>query len=356
MEQALRQFREQILDAGAGKQALRLRGSGSKDWYGQALQGELLDTRGWSGIVDYDPTELVVTVRAGTSLSELEQALAREHQYLAFEPPHFGPGATVGGMVAAGLSGPRRQAAGAVRDFVLGASIMDGRGQLLNFGGRVMKNVAGYDVSRLMAGSLGTLALLLEVSLKVMPRPAMETTLRLELDQASALASLNQWGGKPLPLSASFWHDGQLFLRLSGAASAVRSASAALGGQPVQEADTPWNDLREQRHAFFPQEQEQEQGLWRLSVPSVTPPLEVPGDTAIEWGGALRWLRTSADAHTVRAAAARAGGHATLFRGADKSAGVFQPLQPALMAIHRRLKSSFDPDGVFGPGRMYPDF
>ena len=353
MQEVVKRYADRICAAAAEKKPLRLRGGGTKDFYGEAPRGEILDTRDYSGIVAYEPTELVITVRCGTPLAELEAVLRAQGQTLAFEPPHFGSGATVGGMVAAGLSGPRRQAAGAVRDFVLGVRMLDGRGDDLSFGGQVMKNVAGYDVSRPLAGSLGTLGLILEVSLKVPPLPFAEATLKLELPQDKAIEMLNHWGGQPLPLSACAWAEGELFLRLSGAASALRAARAAIGGESVaaEDASSYWRAVREQTHSFF-------QGgrpLWRLSVPSRTLPLELPGEQLVEWGGALRWLASNADARTIREVAAQAGGHATLFRAEDKSAGVFTPLAPALAKIHRNLKHAFDPARVFNPGRMYPD-
>jgi len=347
-------FAERIREAAARGTRLRLRGGGSKDFYGGAPRGEVLDTRSHAGIVDYEPTELVVTARCGTPLAELEGALAAQGQMLAFEPPHFGSGATLGGCVAAGLSGPRRAAAGALRDFVLGARLIDGRARELGFGGRVMKNVAGYDVSRLLAGSLGTLGLILEVSLKVLPRPAAEHSLRLELPQDKALESLNRWAGTPLPVSASAWRDGELCVRLSGAERAVQAAAQKLGGEALGVADAArfWSGIREQTDPWFGGEAP----LWRLSVASAAAPLELAGAQLIEWGGGLRWLRSGAEAASVRAAAARAGGHATLFRGGDKATGVFAPLAPALARLHRELKAAFDPAGVFNPGRLYPDF
>ena len=353
MPAAVERYAEQIRAAAADKRPLRLRGGGSKDFYGQVLQGEVLDTRAYAGIVAYEPTELVITARCGTPLTELEAVLRAHGQQLAFEPPHFGPGATVGGMVAAGLSGPRRQAAGAVRDFVLGVRMLDGRGDDLSFGGQVMKNVAGFDISRAIAGSLGTLGLMLEVSLKVPPQPYAEATLTQELPQEKAIEMLNHWGGKPLPVSACAWTGGELGVRLSGAASAVKAAREAIGGELIEaeQAGRFWLGIREQTVPFF----RTEKPLWRLSVPSVAPPLALPGEQLIEWGGALRWLASNADARTIREAAAHAGGHATLFRAADKSAGVFTPLAPALARIHRNLKQAFDPAGIFNPGRMYPD-
>lgn len=357
MDAVLKDWSEKVRAAAASRRPLRLRGGGTKDFYGQALEGEPFGTSAYSGIVAYEPSELVLTARGGTPLAQIESAMRERGQMLAFEPPHFGPGATLGGMVAAGLSGPRRQSAGALRDFVLGVRIMDGRGEVLGFGGQVMKNVAGYDVSRLMAGSLGTLGIILEASLKALPVPAAELTLDLELPEDRAIEQLNRWSGKPLPISASAWADGLLGVRLSGAPAAVEGACAKIGGERVEAARARqfWTGVREQTDPFFTAPIESGAPLWRISVPSATSPLAIPGDQLIEWGGALRWVASQADARTVRDAAARAGGHATLFRGRDKSGGAFQPLPPALMDIHRKLKREFDPQGIFNPGRMYAD-
>ncbi len=353
MEQVLAGFRARIVAATDSGSPLRLRGNGTKDWYGQRLQGEVLDTTAYTGIVDYDPTELVITARCGTNLREIGKALSAHNQMLAFEPPRFDGMATIGGIVAAGLSGPRRMAVGSVRDFVLGAVMMDGRGEVLHFGGQVMKNVAGYDVSRLLAGSLGTLGLILEVSVKVLPKPVAQQSLRFAMTEAEALHQINVWGGQPLPISASCWYQGQLSVRLSGARAAVDAAIIKMGGEVVDDADVFWDQLREHQDVFFTDAAE---GLWRLSVPGVAPVLQLPGEQLIEWGGAQRWLKTSADASTIRAAAEAAGGHATLYRGGDKSVGVFHPLKTPVAGIHRRLKESFDPAGIFNPQRMYPDF
>ena len=347
------QFREQLLAAAAHKRALRIRGGGTKDWYGGALEGEILDTRGHAGIVDYEPTELVITARCGTPLAEIEAVLAERKQMLAFEPPHFGSGATFGGAIASGLAGPRRANSGGVRDFVLGAKLMDGKGEVLTFGGQVMKNVAGYDVSRLLAGSLGTLGLMLEISVKVLPRAVAETTLQFEMSEIDAIRKLNEWGGQPLPVSGSCWVDGVLALRLSGAQAAVDAAVRSLGGQPMPDADAFWAGLREQRHAFF----DGEAPVWRLSLPATTSAIVLGGaqlTQLIEWGGAQRWLRAGVDAaDSIRRTASAAGGHATLFRGGDKAIGVFQPLAPPVARIHERLKAAFDPSHIFNPGRMY---
>jgi len=356
MDTTLQGFSEQIADASATGTPLRIRGGGSKDWYGQDLQGALLDTTAYRGITDYEPTELVITARCGTPLAEIEEHLTPHGQMLAFEPPHFGTNATLGGMVATGLSGPRRQAAGSVRDFVLGAALMNGQGELLRFGGKVMKNVAGYDVSRLLTGSLGMFGLIAEVSLKVLPKPVEELSLRLEMTQEEALRRLNEWGGQPLPISASSWADGVLALRLSGARSAVEAARARIGGEVLIDAEAWWRALREQDNAFFAEAARHPNGLWRLSLPTAAPPLYLPGRQLIEWGGAQRWLLTDADAAAIRAAASGAGGHATLFRGGARDAGVFHPLAPAVRTIHKQLKNAFDPAGVFNRGRMYREF
>ena len=357
MENVLQTFKERIATATANKSPLRIKGNGTKDWYGQSLQGEVLDTTAYSGIIAYDPTELVITARAGTSLREIGKALSEKNQMLAFEPPRFDGLATIGGIVASGLSGPRRQAVGAVRDFVLGAVLMDGKADVLHFGGQVMKNVAGYDVSRLLTGSMGTLGLILEVSIKVLPRPVAQQSLQFAMTQEQALHQLNVWGGQPLPLSASCWHNGMLAIRLSGAQAAVDAAIKKMGGDALPEPEKFWDRLREQEHAFFDGVmKDKEHALWRLSVPSVAPVLNLQGEQCIEWGGAQRWLKTTASASAVRAAAEQAGGHVTLFKGGDKSVGVFHPLQPAVERIHRNLKNAFDPAGIFNPGRMFNNF
>ncbi|MCZ7561135.1 MAG: glycolate oxidase subunit GlcE [Burkholderiaceae bacterium] len=354
---ALAELRDRVRAAAAARSGLCIRGGGTKDFYGEAPAGELLDMRGYRGIVSYEPTELVITARCGTPLAEVQATLAERRQMLAFEPPSFGAAATVGGVVAAGLSGPRRASAGAARDFVLGVTLLDAGGRALGFGGQVMKNVAGYDVSRLACGALGILGPILEVSLKVLPLPAAECTLRMSLDEATVLRAMNEWGGQPLPISATLWRADEFLLRLSGAAAAIDAAALRFEREhgavrlDAGAAAALWTRVREQTDAFF----DGLQPLWRLSVPSVAPSLALPGAQAIEWGGALRWLRSDADATTIRDAAARAGGTATLFRGGDRSAGVFHPLAPVNAALQRRLKDAFDPGRIFNPGRMYPD-
>ncbi|MDB5897417.1 MAG: glcE [Ramlibacter sp.] len=361
MDEALAALVERIRAAAALRTPLRIRGGGTKDFLGERVEGELLDTATLRGIVNYEPSELVVTVRAGTPLAQLEQELAQSGQSLPFEPPHFGGGATVGGMVAAALSGPARASVGSVRDYVLGLDLVNGRGEHLVFGGQVMKNVAGYDLSRLMAGAMGTLGLITEVSLKVLPVAPAEATLRFALSQAEALGKLNAWGGQPLPLNASTWmpdEGGTLWLRLRGAVAAVDAACRSLGGERMDNARmrAHWHACREQQLPWFAERGGRD--LWRLSVPQTAPVLELPEPPVVEWHGAQRWVRAAAgDAARVRQAAVSAGGHATLFRTdrADAS-GRYTPLSAPLATIHQRLKEQFDPAGIFNRGRLSPQF
>lgn len=351
MDQIIQNFREQICTASARGDPLCIQGGGSKAWYGNAPVGAILDTRAYHGIIAYEPTELVITARCGTPLQEIENLLHQHRQMLAFEPPHFGAGATLGGMVAAGLSGPRRANVGAVRDYVLGVKLMNGTGECLQFGGQVMKNVAGFDVARLMAGSLGSLGLLLEISLKVVPMPKAETTLAFAMSEVDALHCLNQWAGQALPISASAYHVGRLMLRLSGSESALRLAKQKLGGQEVEQAQDFWHSLREQSHHFFMPENER--ALWRLSLPSSTPALKLRGKSMIEWGGAQRWLWTNETPKILRDTVQKAGGHLTLFRYGDGSEKVFTELSVPLKTVHQRLKMGFDPVGIFNRGRLF---
>jgi glycolate oxidase FAD binding subunit len=347
--EALNQFRAHILE----RQPLRIRGGGSKDFYGGPLIGQVLDTRVHSGIVHYAPTELVLTARCGTPLSEVESALAEHRQYLAFDPPHFGH-ATLGGMVAAGLSGPTRAALGSLRDHVLGVRIMDSEGRVLRFGGEVMKNVAGFDISRLMVGALGTLGLILEVSLKVMPMPLTQASLRFEMSKQEALSTMNRWAGQPWPLVASAWENGSMTVQMAGARAAVDMACLELGGDRLAplSAQQFWQGLREQTSAFFADHQP----IWRLSLPSIAPASAFTGEILIEWGGSQRWLKTDANPKWIHAVATEYGGHATLFRGSATRQDVFTPLSAPLIEIHRRLKQRFDPHQVFNRGRLYPEF
>lgn len=361
MDAALSSLIDRIRAAHADRQPLCIRGGGSKDFYGEPSRaGQVLSTRELTGVVSYEPSELVVTVRAGTPLAELEAVLAAQGQCLPFEPPHFGGGATVGGMVAAGLSGPARASVGSVRDYVLGLSLVNGQGEVLEFGGQVMKNVAGYDVSRLMAGAMGTLGLIVQVSLKVLPIAPAEATLRFELTQQQALANLNAWGGQPLPLNASDWvmDNGvpTLYLRLRGAVAAVEAACRSLGGERVEAVAEDWQATRDLNLPWF--QQRGARDLWRLSVPQTAPVLDLPEDPLVQWHGAQRWVRAEPGAGAaIRAAARAAGGSATLFLPADAaSTHRMDPLPAPIDRIHRNLKREFDPAGIFNPGRLSPDF
>ncbi|HVN45081.1 MAG TPA: glycolate oxidase subunit GlcE [Steroidobacteraceae bacterium] len=344
----LQDWRERVTTAVNRGTPLRLRGSGTKDFYGEHTAGEIMDLRAWRGIIDYEPSELVISARCGTPLSEIEATLAAHDQFLAFEPPAFGADPTIGGVIAAGLSGPRRMFAGAARDFVLGTRLLSAQGELLRFGGQVMKNVAGFDLSRLLCGSLGILGILTEVSLKVLPRPRLEQTVRLSLSAAAAVTAFNRWAALPLPLSGAAWHQGIAWVRLGGAPAAVRAARAQIGGDPADTAEAArfWDDLRHLQLPFFAAER-----LWRVSLPPAAAPLDIPGEPLIDWGGALRWYADVPDPAAVRECASAARGSALAWRG-PAAQGRFHPLTPAIAGLHRRLKERFDPTGVFNPGRL----
>lgn len=373
---AIEAFREQILNAAKSNTPLSIEGGSTKSWYGNPNQYTKLHTRTYSGILEYQPEELVITACAGTPLKEIEATLKEKNQVLAFEPPHFGEQTTFGGAIAAGLAGPGRISVGNFRDFVLGARILDGKGQDLSFGGKVMKNVAGYDVSRLLPGSMGTLSLLLEASVKVLPKPAATATLRCRISQDRALKILNEWAGQPLPLSASCWignagGDGELTIRLAGAAAAVKSASplmsAEVNAQIVSpdEAEDFWNQLREQNLSPFTS-LGADQTLYRLALPAACGPLNIPGaenDVVLEWHGQQRWIKAPGDQATfdsIKKLANSHGGHATRFKQGANINPAFerftllgeQAHSKALEAVQARLRSAFDPAGVFATKRL----
>lgn len=356
---------DRIRASAAHGESLRITGGGTKAFLDEAPGLAPLSTAEWRGVVAHEPTELVITARAGTPLTELEAVLAEAGQCLPFEPPHLGPGATVGGMVAAGLAGPARATAGSVRDYVLGVQLINGRAELLTFGGQVMKNVAGYDISRLMAGSRGQLGVIAEVSLKVLPVAPAEASLVFRLGQRDALEQLHRWGGQPLPLNASCWvrddiapdHPELLFVRLRGAVAAVEAACERMlrelpGGQRIDnaQAGADWAACREQALPFF-EAPAPDLGLWRLSVPQTAPVLDLPWPQLVEWQGAQRWLWAPVtEATGIRAAAATVHGHATLFRLPAAGAGGvarFDAESAAIRTISQRLRSAFDPAGVF---------
>jgi glycolate oxidase FAD binding subunit len=341
---------EIVKNAFTGQTPLNITGNSTKSFYGQSIQGQKLDVTTHYGVVNYEPSELVLTARAGTRLTEIEATLEEAGQMLAFEPPHYGKNATLGGTIACGFSGPRRPYAGAARDFVLGIKCINGKGELLKFGGQVIKNVAGYDISRLMVGALGTLGVLLEISLKVLPKPAYEVTLMLEQSAEEAIKSMNQWATQPLPLSAACYVDGQMMIRLSGTESGVKTAMRQLGGEEYAVGQQFWQNVREHQLAFF----KDEAPLWRLSLAPSTPRLNFQeGQWFLDWGGAQRWLKSFMAAEEIRAAVATVKGHATLFRHHSGNHTVFHPLSSPLTALHHRVKNAFDPQSILNRGRLY---
>lgn len=347
------QLQQRVQAAYEDKTALQIIAGNSKAFYGRAVTAETLSLAGHRGVLSYEPTELVITVRSGTTLKDIEALLEQHGQMLPFEPPAFTESATIGGTIACNLSGPRRAYAGAARDYLLGCKIINGKGEILTFGGEVMKNVAGYDVSRLMAGAMGTLGILLEVSLKVLPKPEAEMTRLLSCSANEAIDKMHAWSQSPLPISATSFHDSILCVRLSGATKAIDAAVNHVGGEAMESAEKYWFDVKEQRLNFF----NSEKPLWRLSLASDTESLsldENPDDIFYEWGGALRWLKCELPVETIQARMDELDGHASLFRHADK-VNVFQPLTPALLRIHKNLKMAFDPHNILNPGKLYPE-
>lgn len=352
MSDASEQLQNSISEALSQENTISIKGSGSKDFYGGEISGTLLLTNEHSGVINYEPKELVITARSGTPLLELETLLAEQGQMLAFEPPYFSASATLGGTIACGFSGPRRPYAGAARDFVLGIRMINGRAEILNFGGEVMKNVAGYDVSRLMVGAMGTLGLILAVSLKVLPIPEQELSLNLECSVDEAIQLMNKWAGSPLPLSAACYDGANLTIRLSGTPTAVIAGSKRIGGDKVESGQAFWKNVRELQHGFF----NNNKTLWRFSIPSDTAYFELPGKQFIDWGGAQRWFIPDDDnAQDFYQTIKPIGGHAALFRNGNKTNDIFHPLADTIFTLHKNLKHSFDPQGIFNPGRLYRD-
>lgn len=349
-QQLYQTYQERIISARRNQSSLLICGGNTKSFYGRKISGDYLDTTACNGIIAYEPTELVITAYAGTPISEIIKVLESQGQMLAFEPPAFGYAATLGGVVASGLSGPRRPYSGAVRDYVLGLKCINGRGEIMTFGGQVMKNVAGYDVSRLMAGAMGTLGLMLEISLKVLPKPEYELTLVRRTDFETALVTMHEYATQPLPLSAACYDGDSLYVRLSGKRVVVEHTRDQLGLDEYPEPEY-WCNLNEQQLDYF---RSDETLLWRISVPSNTPPLPFHGKWFIDWGGSLRWCKTNEDAQKIRNHVEAVGGHATIFRN-DVVDDVFHPLPDSIKQIHTRLKYAFDPDKVINPGKMYQD-
>lgn len=348
------ELQDRVRAAVNDKQMLKIIGGNSKHFYGNpdivnSSRTEIIETRIHQGVITYEPTELVITVRAGTPLKDIEALLRNNNQMLPFEPPHFGEHATIGGVVATGLSGPRRPFTGSVRDYILGLKMINGKGDVMSFGGQVMKNVAGYDVSRLMVGALGTLGLLLEISIKVLPLPQTEITQRISMSQQDALKTMHRLNQTPMPLSGLSYVDEQLYVRLSGAQSAVTSAKNKVGGDSVVHAENFWQQLNEQTHPFF----SEAKPLWRLSVP-FTAEIDSEEKSFIDWAGALYWLHSNRDAKEIQQLARIAGGSASLFK-ADNNDERFMPLQTKIKQLQLNLKMKFDPYGIFNFGRLYSD-
>lgn len=352
MADLTRQLQEQVLQARAQGRRLNIVGGGSKSFMGRQPdpEADILSLAGHTGIVEYHPVELVMTVRAGTPLREIEAALAEHGQCLHFEPPRLGEGATIGGTLACNLSGPARPWSGSVRDQVLGIRLLNGKGEHLRFGGQVMKNVAGYDVSRLQAGAMGTLGVITEISLKVMPQPAASLTLVQEMEMEEALDYMNRRAAEPKPLSGACWVDGRVYLRLSGARTAVEATAEKWSGDVLEDGDVFWPSLRDFRHDFFA---DTEAPLWRFSVKSTASLPAMPGRWLIDWAGAQRWFRGEGSLAELAPLAQAAGGQVSLFRGGDRSGEVMHPQPKPLQMLQQRVRQAFDPDGIFNPGRLY---
>lgn len=341
----------QVLDAVEAKETLAISAGCSKTFMGRQVETDrTIDVSGHTGIVSYQPVELVMTARAGTTLAEIESALAENNQMLACEPPRFGGKATLGGTLAANVSGPGRPWYGSIRDHVLGVTLINGEAEQLRFGGQVMKNVAGYDLSRLQAGAMGGLGLMTEISLKVLPKPATTRTLKFTMDQAEAIQRMNSMSGQPKPITAAYWSSGELFVRLAGAASAVDATAKSWGGEELASdvASALWSDLQDQQLAIFNADK-----VWRFSMKSSADVLPIEGDSLINWGGAERWYVGDHSFDRMVALAESAGGQVSLYRGGDRTDEVLHPVNPSIQSLQQRIKASVDPQGVFNPGRAF---
>lgn len=347
------ELQDRVRAAASDKTMLRIVGGNTKDFYGNVFsdKAENIETNIHQGIISYEPSELVITARAGTPLKEIQALLAENNQMLPFDPPHFGQAATLGGAIATGLSGSRRPFTGSARDFVLGTKIISGKGEVMSFGGQVMKNVAGYDVSRLMVGALGTLGLLLEVSIKVLPKPNTELTQVIAMSQSDALKTMHELNQTPLPFSGLAYENEKLFIRLSGASSAVTAAQKKVGGELLDNSISFWQQLNEQSLPFFKNDKD----LWRLSVP-YTADMSLEEDCFIDWAGALYWLHSDKPAEEIQQLAIEHGGAATLFKTSHaNTADRFPPLQAKIKQLQINLKLRFDPYGILNYGRLYSE-
>jgi len=348
------ELQSQVQHAAADKQKLSITGNSSKSFLGIVNHAAEFNISNHSGIISYEPTELVITARAGTTLETIKSALAEYDQTLAFEPPAFGDNATLGGTIACALAGPAKPYLGGARDYILGCRVLNGRGQILKFGGEVMKNVAGYDVSRLMTGAMGTLGALLDISIKVLPATKHEVTLVSATQTEKAINDMQALAGMGLPVTASAFYNGSMYTRIAGSEAAVNAAADKLPGDKADNHDF-WHQLREHKLEFF----NTHKPLWRISVPALTDPADIEGDWLYDWAGMQRWLISDVPADTIRSSIASVGGHATLFRADEKikrQAGVFHPLPDPLVKLHQRLKHEFDPDGIFNHQRLFPEF
>jgi len=350
-----REIAASVESAYASKTPLNIIGAGTKSFLGQQAENLTpLRVTGHTGIIEYDPAELVLVARAGTPLKDIEEVLGINRQMLGFEPPFVEAGATLGGAVAAGLAGPRRAYAGAVRDFILGAGFVNGKGETITAGGKVIKNVAGFDLFRPMARSMGTLGVLLKIALRVLPLPELEKTLlHEETDERAALEKMNRWPGKTQAISAATWDGKMIHIRLSGSASGVEHARSQIGGDYL-EASNYWQDLNNFRLDFF----RQAGRLWRISLAPMSEPLgkhaaDEYARQLIDWGGAQRWLKSAASPSTIRKRAVQLGGHAECF-SADPAVDTFHPLEGKLLAVNQSFKAALDPAGILNPGRLQP--
>ena len=344
-----------IKEAIAAKIPFFIQGGGSKDYYGNPVEAGPLDVSPHSGVISYEPTELCITVRAGTPLSEIESLLAEHQQILPFEPPQYTDRATIGGAIAAGIAGPRRAYSGSVRDAILGVQIINGEGEIVNFGGQVMKNVAGYDLSRLMVRSLGTLGLILNVSIRLIPKPEQDLSLVFEASQEDALAFFEGLRKQLLPITASLWKDNMVYMRFSASEKILKSTRAKIAAQKeidvLADGDNFWQSIRDHKDDFFSYS---DKPLWRLSLPPVSDKiLRINDPQLIEWGGAQRWVNSNAPANIIHSIAMSRGGYATAFKRRAPGTAVFPTLEPKLLALHRQLKRKMDPHAVFNPNRLY---
>lgn len=351
MQQKIISIKEQIANAIEEKAALQIIGGNSKAFLGRTSTGTALNMADYQGIISYEPTELYITVKAGTLLSEVKAVLAEQGQMLAFEPPEVNEKTTMGGVVATGLSGPRRPYAGSVRDFVLGIRCINGLAKEMSFGGQVMKNVAGYDLSRLLTGSFGTLAVILEITFKVLPLPEFELSASKAMQKHDALQLMSTLSGQSLPISAAAYYDGKIYIRYSGNEKVIRDNLKKNQFEADEKNKTFWKELRKFKSPIF----NSAKPIWRLSLPSASNFETADDNYLIDWGGAQYWLASDRPANELFTLAKRQGGSAFLFRGGDRTGDIFQALPDELFKLQKNLKQAFDPHRVLNPNKMYRD-